>query len=228
MFYPYAKSEDVLNTILYTFKQELERTGDICEVQVITPLREKGILSAVSVNRAVQEMVNPKVMRKNRYGELKKPLSVSASNGLKIRKGDKVICQKNTKYAKNGDIGIVKDIYIPEGSRKLEIRAEFENYGEKTYSADEFREMNVSLGYAITVHKAQGSEFKTTIMPVAAENKVMLRRNLFYTAVTRAKEKFILVGDAQEIMYSIKNNAQERRNSCLAGRIYRETQTKSA
>lgn len=228
VFYPYAKSEDVLNTILYTFKQELERTGDICEVQVITPLREKGILSAVSVNRAVQEMVNPKVMRKNRYGELKKPLSVSASNGLKIRKGDKVICQKNTKYAKNGDIGIVKDIYIPEGSRKLEIRAEFENYGEKTYSADEFREMNVSLGYAITVHKAQGSEFKTTIMPVAAENKVMLRRNLFYTAVTRAKEKFILVGDAQEIMYSIKNNAQERRNSCLAGRIYRETQTKSA
>ena len=50
----------------------------------------------------------------------------------------------------------------------------------------------------------------------------MLRRNLFYTAVTRAKERFILVGDKNEIVYSVKNNAQERRNSCLSGRIVRE------
>ena len=222
IFYPYTNSEDILKTILYTFREELKRTGDICEVQVISPLREKGVLSAVSINAAVQQMVNPEVFKKNAHGEIKKPLSLSAPSGLKIRKGDKVICQKNTKRAKNGDIGIITDMYISDGSRKIEIRAKFENREEEVFSADEFREMNVSLGYAITVHKSQGSEFKVTILPVAAENKSMLRRNLFYTAVTRAKERFILVGDKNEIVYSVKNNAQERRNSCLSGRIVRE------
>lgn len=224
VFYPYTNPDDILKTILYAFREELSRTGDISEVQVITPLREKGVLSAVSINAAVQQMVNPEVLKKNACGEIKKPLSISAPGGLKIRKGDKVICQKNTKRAKNGDIGIVLDMYIPDGSRKLEIRAKFEGRSEEVFSADEFREMNISLGYAITVHKSQGSEFKVTILPVAAENKSMLRRNLFYTAVTRAKEKFILIGDKNEIVYSVKNNAQERRNSCLSGRIVRETQ----
>lgn len=71
----------------------------------------------------------------------------------------------------------------------------FERRDPIEFTREELSDMNVTLGYAITVHKAQGSEFKSVLMPIAEENKTMLRRNLFYTSVTRAKEKFTLVGD---------------------------------
>lgn len=95
----------------------------------------------------------------------------------------------------------------------------FERRDPIEFTREELSDMNVTLGYAITVHKAQGSEFKSVLMPIAEENKTMLRRNLFYTSVTRAKEKFTLVGDEKEITYAIKNNSQDYRRTCLASKI---------
>ena len=226
VFYPYTKTEDIKNSILYAFKKEMEEIKDIREVQIITPLREKGELSALSFNKAVQEMVNPLKTTTSSSGRTIYPPSILTGTGLRIRKGDKVICQKNTDVAKNGDIGIVLDIDSGStgstnstGDKVKSAIIQFEGQEPLEVSREAISEMNLTLGYAITVHKSQGSEFKSVLMPVALENKVMLRRNLFYTSVTRARDKFIIAGGVNEVMYSIDNNMQDYRRTCLAVNI---------
>ena len=221
VYYPYPKEEDIKQIVLKTFSEELKRINDIREVQIITPMREKGVISAQSLNAAIQAMVNP-IPEFTSTGEKYKPLYIALTNGLRAYKGDKVICQKNTKEVKNGDIGIIKRMYHPEDSKKITVEIEFEGREVMEFTPEQLTEMQLNLGYAITVHKSQGSEFKSVILPVAEENKVMLRRNLFYTAITRAREKFILIGGADKVCYAIQNNAQDFRRTCLASRITAE------
>lgn len=79
--------------------------------------------------------------------------------------------------------------------------------------------MKFVLAYAITVHKSQGSEFKSVILPINNENKIMLKRNLLYTAVTRASEKMIIVGSKNHYWDAVKNNVVEKRNTLLSARL---------
>ena len=219
VYYRYSDPKQIKAAVLYAFEKELEAVKDVREVQIITPLREKGELSALSFNKAVQEMLNPLHTSVSSAGNTIYPLSYQTGTGLRIRKGDKIICQKNTPEIKNGEIGIVMSMTSDDNKKFKSAVISFERRDPIEFTREELSDMNVTLGYAITVHKAQGSEFKSVLMPIAEENKTMLRRNLFYTSVTRAKEKFTLVGDEKEITYAIKNNSQDYRRTCLASKI---------
>lgn len=200
-------SEEIQKEVVERLKTELfDRVHDINDVQVITPMRERGYLSAKSINLVVQEQLNPYVPGSN----------IIKVNGYEFREQDKVICQKNTERVKNGEIGYITHIVHEEGSMVAYISF----YGEELmFTKDDLKAQNFALAYAITVHKSQGSEFKSVILPINNENKIMLKRNLLYTAVTRASERMIIVGSRNHYWDAVKNNIVEPRNTALSVRI---------
>lgn len=200
--YNISNPEKIAEQCCTIYKQELQRLGDILDVQCITPKRVNGILASEQLNKQIQMAINPN------YGSN----SFFFSNGYKFYIGDKIICNKNTETVRNGDIGVVTNV------TKNEIQAIFDT-GEEIFDAEQAEELNISLAYCITVHKSQGSEFKTVFIPVSEENKAMLKRNLFYTAVTRAKEKMIIVGENKYIKSAIEDNRIYQRKTSLKSRI---------
>lgn len=183
------------------------RVKDLNEVQIITPMRERGYLSAQSLNLLIQKKINPHSINS----------PTIKCNGYEFRVRDKVICQKNTDEVKNGEIGIITNILYND---KNKLTAEIDFYGDKLYfDKDKLKELKFVLAYAITVHKSQGSEFKSVILPINNENKIMLKRNLLYTAVTRASEKMIIVGSKNHYWDAVKNNVVEKRNTLLSARL---------
>ena len=200
--YNISNPEKIAEQCCAIYKQELQRLGDILDVQCITPKRVNGILASEQLNKQIQMAINPN------YGSN----SFFFSNGYKFYIGDKIICNKNTETVRNGDIGVVTNV------TKNEIQAIFDT-GEEIFDAEQAEELNISLAYCITVHKSQGSEFKTVFIPVSEENKAMLKRNLFYTAVTRAKEKMIIVGENKYIKSAIEDNRIYQRKTSLKSRI---------
>lgn len=180
-------SEDVQKAIL-TF---LEKYPD---AQVLTPMK-KGIIGTYELNRLAQERLNP-TGKELVYGS------------TKYRVGDRVIQTQNDyeREVMNGDMGIITS--IEDG----EVTVEF--YDKKvSYLNGDLA--NLELAYAISVHKSQGSEFPTVIIPVHTTHWIMLARNLIYTAITRAKKKVILVGNYKALGIAIKNNKPIERNTFL-------------
>ena len=139
---------------------------------------------------------------------------------------------KNTEHAKNGDIGYIRDIVsVPSKSdpetKVLNVMIEF--LGDTTrhaYSSDDMR--SVDLGYCSTIHKAQGEEYSTVIMIVSRAHPSMLRRNLIYTGITRAKENCCIItetslpGEPGALEIAIRNAGQDRRYTNLVERLKRE------
>ncbi|SHF15117.1 exodeoxyribonuclease V alpha subunit [Desulforamulus putei DSM 12395] len=179
--------EDVQKAIL-TF---LEKYPD---AQVLTPMK-KGIIGTHELNRLAQERLNP-TGKELVYGS------------TKYKVGDRVIQTQNDyeREVMNGDMGIITS--IEDG----EVTVEF--YDKKaSYSNGDLA--NLELAYAISIHKSQGSEFPTVIIPVHTTHWIMLARNLIYTAITRAKKKVILVGNYKALGIAIKNNKPIERNTLL-------------
>lgn len=184
------------------YSKELEIRKDLLEIQCIAPLREKGELSAYNLNNRIQKAVNKNYQKTTKF----------YCNGYKFFPGDKIMCGKNTETVRNGDIGLVLSV------EKDRLEAVFDS-GHEVFSLDEAKELKIVLAYAITVHKSQGSEFDVILMPVSSENRIMLKRNLFYTAVTRAKTKIYLLGEADEIKKAVVNNSVEPRKTLLKLKI---------
>ena len=186
------------------------REHGIDEVQVLCPFRKAGVIAgATELNKAIQERVNPK-----------SPLKPQIKRGHNIyRLGDKVIQTKNNKDigVYNGDVGYIKAIDTKED----EITISF-NGTSVVYDAAQMTE--VDLAYAISIHKSQGSQYHTVIIPILNDFFVMLRRNLIYTGITRAKEKVILVGHRSALSTAIKSNFISHRNTQLAARIIQFTE----
>lgn len=186
------------------YNSELLETGDKFAVQVLSPMY-KNPCGVDNLNQLIQGRFNPPAEGK---GELK-------GKNVIFRVGDKVM-QKHNDYEKgvfNGDIGeifaIQKDmVYVryPEQDVK--------------YEGQEVDE--ITLAYAITVHKSQGSEYHTVIMVLVNSHAIMLQRNLFYTAVTRAKRKVILVGSKRAVQTAIQNQRTSRRFTLLIPRLQGE------
>ncbi len=179
-------------------------------VQVITPTR-KGPVGAEALNFALQAAYNPPSPDKP---ELKRGRYI-------LRRGDKIMQTRNNYdiqwYGEksgvgifNGDMGIILDIDTKQGILKIL----FDGEKETDYPIDIAEDLE--LAYAITVHKSQGSEFDAVVLPMYRVHPNLMSRNLFYTAVTRAKSLVVLVGREDIITYMTDNNYQAHRYSGLA------------
>ena len=138
------------------------------------------------------------------------------SLGRIFRVGDRIIQTRNNEDVSNGEVGIISRIYTDDDGERL-VDITLLDGREVTYN-DELME-NVDLSYCITVHKSQGGEFSTVIIPLLKEHYVMLRRTLLYTAISRAKKKVILIGQRQAVYMAIHKNDVDKRNTVLADRI---------
>ena len=138
------------------------------------------------------------------------------SLGRIFRVGDRIIQTRNNEDVSNGEVDIISRIYTDDDGERL-VDITLLDGREVTYN-DELME-NVDLSYCITVHKSQGGEFSTVIIPLLKEHYVMLRRNLLYTAISRAKKKVILIGQRQAVYMAIHKNDVDKRNTVLADRI---------
>ena len=204
--------EEVAETIRNIYCQEIAQTG-IDNVQILTPFRANGDASANNLNDSIREMVNPA-----RYG-----IPDVSFGGKVFRLNDRVMQTKNDYDIRlldaqgnivstcvfNGEIGRVSDI----GSGTLTV--DFDG----RYATYPFESLNeLDLSYAMTVHKSQGSEYDTVIIPLLASHKILLSRNLIYTAVTRAKRRVLLVGEKKALFMAIKKSGKGKRNTLLAAR----------
>lgn len=186
------------------YNSELLETGDKFAVQVLSPMY-KNPCGVDNLNQLIQGRFNPPAEEK---GELK-------GKNVIFRVGDKVM-QKHNDYEKgvfNGDIGVIFAI------QKDMVYVRYPEQDVK-YEGQEVDE--ITLAYAITVHKSQGSEYHTVIMVLVNSHAIMLQRNLFYTAVTRAKRKVILVGSKRAVQTAVQNQRTSRRFTLLIPRLQGE------
>ena len=172
------------------------------QIQVISPMY-KGIVGVDSLNTALQERLNP-------GGE---GLQVG---GRVLKPRDKVMQLRNDydKDVFNGDIGSV--LHADRAKYRL-----FVDFDGRTVAYEKDELNDVTLAYAVSVHKAQGSEYQAVIMPLLTQHFIMLQRNLFYTALTRAKKLSIIVGSYKALWIAIKNDKPVRRNSLVKDKLVR-------
>lgn len=189
------------------YRSEVQETGDEFAVQVLSPMY-KDPCGVDNLNQLIQERLNPPVVGK---GELK-------GCHMIFRVGDKVM-QKHNDYEKgvfNGDIG---QIFAVQHDMV------YVRYPEQDVKYEGAEIDEITLAYAITVHKSQGSEYHTVIMALVNSHSIMLQRNLFYTAVTRAKRKVILVGTKRAVQTAVQNQRTSRRFTLLIPRLQGELLT---
>ncbi len=172
------------------------------ELQVLTPGRRGGV-GAAALNAELQSRLNPGA------GEA----SVSRF-GTTFARGDKVLQTVNDyqKEVFNGDIGRIADVDREEQIVAVDFEGRRVPY--------EFNELDeLSLAYAITVHKSQGSEFPAVVIPLTTQHYVLLERNLLYTGVTRGKRLVVLVADPRALAIAVRRHDSVRRRSRLAARL---------
>ena len=199
----------LMRMLLKVYYEEYAACGRKADrIQVLSPMREKTSVSVDMINPELQNLVNALIDEEDevRLGQ------------HCFRKNDRVM-QISNNYDKdiyNGDKGIIK--MVSSKTKRLLV-----DYGgnEVEYSKQEFDQLKHS--FAITVHKAQGDQFPVVIIPITNYHSVMLTRNLLYTAMTRAKQKLIFVGDRDALEYAIRNTQGIKRNTALCDRL-RETE----
>ena len=196
-------NEEVVETLVKYCKTNLPRYYHVDafrDIQVLTPM-QRGICGAANLNQVLQAAMNPSSIFLKR-------------GGTQYRLGDKVMQIRNDydKEVFNGDIGTISKVDLEE--RELTVDFDGRNVN---YDVSELEEL--TLAYAITIHKAQGSEYPIVVMPFTMSHYVMLQRNLLYTGVTRAKKILVLIGDRKAVSYAIRNETTTARNTKLAQRL---------
>lgn len=169
------------------------------DAQVLTPFRK----SAEHLGQLLQEVINPPTDKKR---------EVRFRNTL-FREGDRVMLTRNTQEHCNGDLGEVR--FEPSKPSPFECGVSFDGRDRRFY--DQFRFVDLLLAYALTIHKAQGSEYDVVLLPILRDYNVMLTQNLLYTAISRAKSQVILVGDEGAIHKALVTPPKPR-NSALVRR----------
>lgn len=219
-------SKNIVELIVDLYKERLPlkyKLNPTKDIQVLSPMK-KGDAGVIELNKKIQAAVNPPTkLKKEKIFEK-----------YIFRVGDKVMQIKNNYQAEwklsdnnlvtgegiyNGDIGII--IFIDEVEQELFVQ--FDDEKEVVYSFSQLDEL--ILAYATTVHKSQGSEFPVIIMPMVWGPPVLLTRNLFYTAITRAKHLVVLVGQEKYMEEMIENNKIDKRFSALDYRLRNAVET---
>jgi exodeoxyribonuclease V alpha subunit len=196
-YIPIDEANQAVEVILGLVRGALEAGYSQMDFQVLAPMRRGGS-GVTKLNEAVRELINPAVLCKATMGQ--------------YRTGDKVMVIKNDYQLGvfNGDLGQITDI------QKGVLTVDFGD-GVVNFRTDNLDLL--TLAYASTIHKSQGSEFPLVFMPLTKQHYIMLQRNLLYTGMTRAKKRLVLVADDYSINKAVKNNIIERRFSMLAERI---------
>ncbi len=194
--------------------------ADQSEIQVLTPMR-KGLLGVERLNRILQQYLNPPAENKKEH----------TRGETLFREGDKVMQIKNNyqieweirgRYGMpvdrgtgvfNGDMGLIRE--INQYTEKMTV--EFDEHRFVEYPFANLEELE--LAYAVTIHKSQGSEYPAVVIPLLNGPKMLMNRNLLYTAVTRAKSCVTLVGDPEVFYQMIDNTMEQKRYSSLALRM---------
>jgi exodeoxyribonuclease V alpha subunit len=202
-FIPREDPEKVLEIIKEMCLRRIPRAfgfDSLNDIQVMTPIH-RGVVGVANLNRELQSLLNPE-------GE-------EVVYGSRVfRLGDKVMQIKNNyeKEVFNGDIG--KIVRIDREEQQVVVR--FEDR-EVTYDWSELDEL--TLAYAISVHKSQGSEYPAVVVPILPQHYIMLQRNLLYTTITRAKKLLIIIGTKKAIAIAVKNNKVQERYTSLKERL---------
>ncbi|CAM3065981.1 ATP-dependent RecD-like DNA helicase [Lactococcus hircilactis] len=189
-----------------------KRGNDPFELQILAPMY-KGQAGINHLNALLQELFNPKGDR----------LEFNF-NTVQYRAGDKILHLVNDAQANvfNGDLGVITDLVAAKftDSKQDEIIMDFDGQ-ELTYPRAEW--YKITLAYAMSIHKSQGSEFSTVIVPMVSSYSRMLERNLLYTAVTRAKQSLILLGESRAFAQAVAKEGSNRK-TYLVERLTDETQ----
>jgi len=170
------------------------------DVQVLSPMH-RGAVGTQRLNQALQEALNPQPESIDRGGRV-------------FRLQDRVMQIRNNydKDVFNGDMGRIVHLDFENQEMKVQIDGRLVAY--------DFTELDeLTLAYAISVHKAQGSEYKAVVLPLVTQHYVMLQRNLLYTAITRAKKLVVIVGSKKALAMAVRNNKMDRRFSLLEERL---------
>ncbi len=198
--------EEILQSLKELVKEELPRTLNLAAdevphaIQLLTPMH-RGMLGTIQLNREMQSLLNP--------------IGDSLQRGeILLRANDKVMQLRNNydKGIYNGDLGRITGIDRKEG--KVQV-----DFYDKTieYNDDELDE--ISLAYATSIHKSQGSEYPVVVIPLHMSHYMMLHRSILYTAVTRGKKRVVLVGNRRAVAMAIQNVRLERRHTGLKEKL---------
>ncbi len=195
--------ETVVNLIVELCMQKIPDRfafDPVNDIQVLTPMH-KGVVGTLHLNQVLQEHLNPNPITLRTAGQSFKP-------------GDKVMHLINNYQKKifNGDSGTISDIDLKNGIVSV-------NYEGRIVEYDLSDLDEIGLAYAITVHKAQGSEYPAVIIPMMTQHFALLQRNLLYTAITRGKRLVVVIGTQKALDIALKNDRPGKRLSGLYHRL---------
>lgn len=201
-FIQQEEPEQAVDTIVKLVKERLPNAykRPTSDIQVLTPM-QRGVVGAANLNMALQTVLNPGQVSLNR-------------SGYSFRQGDRVMQLRNNydKEVFNGDLGYIERV-------DMEDRTLFVCFDGRTVEYDVSELDELTLAYATTIHKSQGSEYPIVVMPVLMTHYVMLQRNLIYTGITRAKKICVLVGTKKALSFAIRNLSVLKRNTKLKERL---------
>jgi len=202
-FFQAGNAQEVEEAVLAAARLSVREGADPLSFQVLAPMH-KGRSGITVLNAALQEALNPA-----REGGL------TDFAGDTFREGDKVICTRNN-YEKNifnGDMGIAGS----SDGENLNV-----DFGRETVTLSRMELADLAPAYAISIHKSQGSEFADVVIPVMPEHLVLLRRNLLYTAVTRARRSVLIVGSTDAWRGALSSKRSDERCTTLGMRLSRD------
>ena len=201
-FMKQEEPEKVAETIVSLVRDRLPKAyrQPNANIQVLTPM-QRGVVGAANLNVALQQALNHNT-------------AALVRGGYTFKEGDRVMQLRNNydKDVYNGDLGYVRSVDMEERT----LTVDFDGHMVE-YEASELDEL--TLAYATTIHKSQGSEYPIVVMPVLMTHYVMLQRNLIYTGITRAKKICVLVGQTKALAYAIHNMKVLKRNTRLKERL---------
>lgn len=195
-------AEQVAANIVELVKNRLPKAYGMptSKIQVLIPM-QRGLVGAANLNMVLQDAINPNKTGLNR-------------GGYSFRKGDRVMQIRNNydKNVFNGDLGYIHDVNMEDRTLIVDFDGTLVEY--EVSDLDE-----LSLAYANSIHKSQGSEYPIVVMPILMNHYVMLQRNLIYTGITRAKKICVLIGSTKALAYAIHNMTVLKRNTKLKERL---------
>ncbi|MBO5015923.1 MAG: ATP-dependent RecD-like DNA helicase [Bacteroidaceae bacterium] len=201
-FMQIEEPEMVAENIVKLVKERLPKAykQPISNIQVLTPM-QRGVVGASNLNISLQAALNPSQLALNR-------------GGYSFNINDRVMQLRNNydKEVFNGDLGYVSQVNMEDRTLQVDFDGKYVEY--EVSELDE-----LTLAYATTIHKSQGSEYPIVVMPVLMTHYVMLQRNLIYTGITRAKKICVLLGTKKALSFAIRNMSVLKRNTKLKERL---------